>query len=122
MNFDLVTLRNGNNYFKWRDIFIATKIPSATVGVLQAFKDDLTHAFNKDLDIIRVRRFCPPNNTGALVVTSLHSFMCNMLLPGPTSEKYMKVIWEREPKVREITMDEIAKKFGVPVENLKIKK
>ena len=121
MNFDLVTLRNGDNYFKWRDMFIAIEVPSAAGRVLQTFKDDLTNAFNKDLDIMKVRRFCPPNNTGVLVVTGLHYFMNQMLAPGPDLNKYMRIIWERE-ETKEVTMDEIAKKFGVSVKNLKIKK
>lgn len=121
MNFDLVTLRNGDNYFKWRDMFIATEVSSTVGRILQSFKDDLTNAFNRDLDIMRVRRFCPPDNAELFAVINLHSFMCNMLLPGPNLEMYMKVIWERV-ETKEVTMDEIAKKFGVPVENLKIKK
>jgi hypothetical protein len=37
------------------------------------------------------------------------------------SGNFLKLLWERKKEV-ELTMDEIAKKFGVPVENLKIKK
>lgn len=121
MNFDLVTLRNGDNYFKWRDILIATEATSAAGRILQTFNDDLTNTFDKDLDIMRVRRFCPPNNTGVLVAIGLHYFMNQMLTPGPNLEKYMKVIWERV-ETKEVTMDEIAKKFGVSVRNLRIKK
>lgn len=120
MNFDLVTLRNGRRYFKWNDMFVSTE-NSSKDRILRAFNDDLTYDYDKDLDIMRVRRFCPPNNTGVIVVTGLHNFMNHMLIPGPNLEKYMKVIWERV-EIKEVTMDEIAKKFGVPVENLKIKK
>lgn len=120
-DFDLVTLRNGDNYFKWGDLFIATEGPSIIDGILMSFKDDLTFVSGEDLDIMRVKRFCPPNSAGVLV-TNLHYFMRNMLLPRPDLAMYMKVIWERKPEVMEVTIDEIAKKFGVPVENLKIKK
>lgn len=34
---------------------------------------------------------------------------------------FLKLFWERQKEV-ELTMDEIADKFGIPVENLKIKK
>lgn len=34
---------------------------------------------------------------------------------------FLKLLWERQKEV-ELTMDEIAKKFGIPVEQLKIKK
>ncbi len=34
---------------------------------------------------------------------------------------FLKLLWERQKEV-ELTMDEIAEKFGIPVENLKIKK
>jgi hypothetical protein len=37
------------------------------------------------------------------------------------SGDFLKLFWERQKEV-ELTMDEIAEKFGVPVENLKIKK
>lgn len=37
------------------------------------------------------------------------------------SGDFLKLLWER-PKEIELTMDEIAEKFGIPVENLKIKK
>ena len=37
------------------------------------------------------------------------------------SGNFLKLIWERQKEV-ELTMDEIAEKFGIPVENLKIKK
>ena len=34
---------------------------------------------------------------------------------------FLKLLWERQKEV-ELTMDEIAEKFGIPVKNLKIKK
>ena len=34
---------------------------------------------------------------------------------------FLKLLWERQQEV-ELTLDEIAEKFGIPVENLKIKK
>lgn len=34
---------------------------------------------------------------------------------------FLKPLWERQKEV-ELTMDEIAEKFGIPVKNLKIKK
>ena len=37
------------------------------------------------------------------------------------SGNFLKLLWERQKEV-ELTMDEIAEKFGIPVENLKIKK
>lgn len=37
-------------------------------------------------------------------------------------EDRLTKVWEREPEVVEVTMDEIAKKFGCNVEQLKIKK
>jgi hypothetical protein len=37
------------------------------------------------------------------------------------SGNFLKLFWERQKEV-ELTMDEIAEKFGIPVKNLKIKK
>lgn len=37
------------------------------------------------------------------------------------SGNFLKLLWERQKEV-ELTMDEIAEKFGIPVKNLKIKK
>ena len=34
---------------------------------------------------------------------------------------FLKLLWERQKEI-ELTMDEIADKFGIPVKNLKIKK
>ena len=37
------------------------------------------------------------------------------------NSNFLKLLWERQKEV-ELTMDEIAEKFGIPVEQLKIKK
>ena len=75
----------------------------STWGKLSKYADDLTSSFGKDYDIVKV--FNPDNNMSYGSVEDLHLIM----------------IWKRVKTV-ELTMDEIAKKFGVDVNNLKIKK
>lgn len=121
MNFDLVTLYNGQRYFVWKDFLISLHPSWTTPSIpISQYSEDLLHPYEGWKVIMEVRRYCPIEE-GHTTVTSLHAFMNNMLIPGKISSRYMKVIWKRD-EVKEVTMDEIAKKFGVPVENLKIKK
>lgn len=121
MNFDLVTLYNGQRYFVWKNHLVSLN-PSWTTPIIPIlqYSEDLLHPYEEWKVIMEVRRYCPVEKDDT-TVTSLHAFMNNMLIPGKISSRYMKVIWKRG-EVKEVTMDEIAKKFGVPVENLKIKK
>lgn len=46
---------------------------------------------------------------------------CNMIDAISDSNKLGELIWQREPEIAELTMSEIAEKFGVDVERLRIK-
>lgn len=68
---------------------------------LENFNDDLTFSDNPDINIVKIYQ---PKEASGL----------NTLL------ECKKCIWER-PKETVLTMQEIADKFGIPVEQLKIK-
>ena len=77
-------------------------IDTHAFAVVESFNDDLECASNSDINIVKVFQ---PKEAASL-----------SLLLGCTN-----CIWER-PKETVLTMQEIADKFGIPVEQLKIKK
>ena len=76
----------------------------STWGCLGSFNDDLTSTYGREYDIMKV--FNPDDN---LSFGKVFYFIKSYL------------IWKRVEAV-ELTMEEIADKFGVDVNNLKIKK
>ena len=77
-------------------------ISRASFADIKSFKEDLTCDSNPDINIVKVYR---PREAASLNTL----FECK------------NCIWER-PKETVLTMQEIADKFGIPVEQLKIKK
>lgn len=75
-------------------------------SIKEGYNDDLTYKVDDELDIIKVYK---------VEILSALDTMFN------TSNHCLKLIWERE-EVKEVTMQEIADKFGIPVEQLRIKK
>lgn len=69
---------------------------------LSEYEDDITHYKNHSFDIESVYEF-------------------NWCLSGDLRIPPDKMIWERGVQVKEITVEDIAKKFGIPLEALKIK-
>lgn len=76
-------------------------------GELSSFNDDLSNKFYKSLDIIKVYKITKPS--------SLSHLMNN------ENNSDLELIWERD-ETKEYTMQEIANKLGIPVEQLRIKK
>lgn len=104
----VVENRKGNRYlvceFNENINFISEEYWNPASG----FNEDLTCVGNDEFDIMKVY-----NSNCVLGLIPLLSNHGNSLC----------LIWERqEPKEITITMDEIAKKFGYPVEAIKIKK
>jgi hypothetical protein len=77
-------------------------ISRASFADVKSFNDDLTCTSNPDIDIVKI--YLPRE---AASLTTL--FNCK------------NCIWER-PKETILTMQEIADKFGIPVEQIRIKK
>lgn len=113
MNFDLITLKCGDRYFVYEGFFVPIKSGTGPVRNRGFFNDDLTHQTYADHDIIEVRRYTPVS--GMESVSNLHRFINTLFKDEGMPGKYMKVIWRRNAAM-EVTVDEIAAKFGVPVE------
>jgi hypothetical protein len=64
---------------------------------LKCYNDDLTDKNNREWDIVRVDSIKYPENMKR------------------------KLLWERPAEIKELTLKEIADKFGVPVESLRVK-
>ena len=77
-------------------------IDTYAFAIVESFNDDLECANNPDINIVKVFQ---PKEAASLSTL----FDCK------------NCIWER-PKETVLTMQEIADKFGIPVEQLKIKK
>lgn len=77
------------------------------VGIYEIEYDALLkNSADKSQDIMRV--FIPTSKTPLF------------LLLDPTDFEDLKLIWER-PEIVEVTMQEVADKFGIPLEELRIK-
>lgn len=114
--FDIVTLRNGIKYFYFnRELIPINKADS--VLSLDFYNDDLTRIFSGETnyDIMRVIRW-----DDVCAVDSLSYFIDKILNDTEYFARFLTIFERKE--FTEVTMDEIAKKFGVPVEQLKIKK
>ena len=92
----LVIEVNGKLYYtKWR----------MHNNISKYYNEDLTNKFS-DLDIDKVYKISQPSPLSTLL---------------DDTDLNLTLLWER-PKEVELTMDEIAKKFGIEVAQLKIKK
>lgn len=97
-------------------LVVGDKLISTTgFGLLNEYKDDLTINDQPDpdiqsgFDIIEV--YDDINGWG---------FGFSRALSYIEEKKYGKLIWKRK-EIKEVTMQEIADKLGIPVENLRIK-
>lgn len=117
--FDIVTLRNGENYFYYKEVLIPITNPRFPQLHMEFYDNELkrteSDANEEKFDIMRVIRWDEVS-----AVDSLSYFIDKILNDTEHYAKFL-TIYERK-EFTEVTMDEIAKKFGVPVEQLKIKK
>jgi hypothetical protein len=78
---------------------------NSTWQPLTNFNEDLTSTFFKTSDIMRIYK------------------PCNNQVAGSFDFANLQLIWERkEEEILELTIDDIAEKFNVSPENIKIKK
>lgn len=114
-DFDIVITRENKSYFVYRDYIIPIVNSVVHSLGLTMYDDGLLRRDKVGAhDIMKVLRYGSETQ-----VYNLSGFMTHFLrLNLPT---FHKIIFERK-EFTEVTMDEIAKKFGVPVEQLKIKK
>ena len=61
------------------------------------------------------------NDSGKWDIDKIFKVTLGCSIDTMLSGNFLKLLWERQKEV-ELTMDEIAEKFGIPVKNLKIKK
>jgi hypothetical protein len=72
--------------------------------------------YNDDLTVIDRH-----DNSGKWDIDKVFKVTLGCAIDTMLSGSFLKLLWERQKEVV-LTMDEIADKFGIPVENLKIKK
>lgn len=117
--FDIVTLRNGENYFYYKEVLIPTINPRFPQLYMEFYDNELKRTepdLNEEkFDIMRVIRF-----DDVCTVVNLSYFIDKIL---NDTEHYVKfsTIFERK-EVLELTIDDIAKKFNVSPSQIKIKK
>ena len=90
-----------------RMVLLDTPIGNAFVGDdgwtdLDNYRDNLCHKFNKWIDVVAVYE------------------PCCILQMAPSFWDNQECIWRRS-EVKEVTLSEIAEKFGVSVENIRVK-
>lgn len=112
-NFDIITTRDTKRWFVYEDIFININ-DSTRILFKSHYNCNMQHNTWKSNDIMKVERM---NNE--TYVRDVDRFMHNYL--KKEANTIYKIIYQRI-KTTELTMQQIADKFGVPVELLKIKK
>lgn len=112
-NFDIITTRDTKQWFVYEDIFI--NINDSTYVLLKSnYNNNMQHNTWNCNDIIKVERMDDETD-----VRDIARFMFNYL--KRTADIVYKTIYQRI-ETTELSMQQIADKFGVPVESLKIKK
>lgn len=116
--FDIVILRDGTKYFYFNEYLIPIN-NMYSILMLNYYDDDLTrpHSDEKDYDIMRVIRWDDSYN-----VKHLSDFI-DKVLDSNDSEYFVKfkIIFERKETL-ELTIDDIAKKYNVSPNQIRIKK
>lgn len=116
--FDIVFLRNNRKYFYFNDLLISTNNIDSILE-LGFYNDGLTRKalYEKDYDIMRVIRWDDSYN-----VQHLSDFI-DKILDSNDSEYFakFKIIFERKETL-ELTIDDIAKKYNVSPNQIRIKK
>lgn len=114
-DFDIIITRENKSYFVYNNSLVKIDGDVSETLNLNKYEDNLRRAdYRHNYDIMKVLRY-----DGKIQICSLNVFMTDFL--SLHSFIPCKTIFERK-EFTEVTMDEIAKKFGVPVEQLKIKK
>lgn len=114
-NFDIVTTRDKKQWFVYNDIFINIYDSTPFRTLFKSnFNSNMQHDTWHCQDIMKVERMNDNTN-----VTSVDRFMQTYL--DKCADIIYKTVYERV-ETTELTMQQIADKFGVPVETLKIKK
>ena len=114
--FDIVTLRNNTKCFYLNECLISTNDVN-TIFSLKFYKEDLTREFSdeEEYDIMRVIRWDDSYN-----IWNLSDFIDKVLNDSEDLTKF-KTIFEREETL-ELTIDDIARKYNVSPNQIRIKK
>ena len=114
--FDIVFLRNSTKYFYFNGSLIPINNTNSKLA-LKCYDDDLTRPIfgEKCYDIMRVIRWDDSRD-----VTHLSYFIDNVLNNSEDYAKF-KIIFEREETL-ELTIDDIARKYNVSPNQIRIKK
>lgn len=112
-NFDIITTRDNKKWFIYDYIFINI-YDSTRIMFRTNFNSSMQHDTWKSNDIMKVERM-----KDHIFVSNIDVFMHNYLNQKATI--VYKTIYQRI-ETTELTMQQIADKFGVPVESLRIKK
>ena len=111
--FDIIFLRNNKRYFYFRNLLIPINNNDPELS-LDFYNDNLTRKelYEKDYDIMRIIRWDDPYN-----VWSLSDIIAKV------SEDFAKfeTIFERG-EILELTIDDIAEKYNVSPNQIRIKK
>lgn len=114
--FDIVFLRNGRKYFYFNEHFIPINEVDHILA-LPVYEEDLTrmHSSESDYDIMRVIRW---DDTCKII--NLSCFIDKVLKDSEYFAKF-KTVFERKETL-ELTIDEIARKYNVSPNQIRIKK
>lgn len=112
-NFDILTLRDGKQFFVYNGLFINIKEDSYIL-YKNSYNSNLLNDNYAERDIMKVERM-----NDETYVRDVNRFMYNYL--ERMADVIYTTVYERV-ETTELTMQQIADKFGVPVEALKIKK
>lgn len=112
-NFDIITTRDTRQWFVYENVFIS--IYNSIQTLLRSnFNSNMQYISCRSNDIMKVERM-----DDEIYVRDIDWFMFNYLKRN--DDIVYKTIYQRI-ETTELTMQQIADKFGVPVESLKIKK
>lgn len=112
-NFDIITTRDNSKWFVYENVFINI-YDSTRILMRSNFNSSMQHISWPSNDIVKVERM-----DNEISVRNIDYFMFNYLKRNGNVE-YMTIYQRVE--TTELTMQQIADKFGIPVELLKIKK
>lgn len=112
-NFDIITTRDTRQWFVYQNVFVNI-YDSIQLLLRSNFNSNMQHVSQQSNDIIKVERMDDETD-----VRNIDYFMFNYL--KRSGDVVYKTIYQRT-ETTELTMQQIADKFGVSVESLRIKK
>ena len=112
-NFDIITTRDNSKWFVYQNVFVNI-YDSIRILLRSNFDSSMQHISWRSNDIMKVERM-----DDETYVRDIGYFMFNYLKRSGDVE-YMTIYQRIE--TTELSMQQIADKFGVPVELLKIRK